>query len=97
MGHVPFLAPLLCESGFFADCLKNYLFQFIDKAVASQSGRQDAHERGEKFRVQFLNRLKILRSQPYKFGFLTVRTLLDTREQFLNAFGFYDPYLQVYS
>jgi len=80
---------------YWLNCFESGLNLFVDQAVASQSGRSDAQERGEKFRVQFLNRIKILRDQPYKFGFLTVRTLLDTREQFLNAFGFYDPYLQI--
>ncbi len=69
--------------------------QFVEQATKSQSGQDDAEERGRNFKTQLLHRMKILRDQPFKFGQLSVRTLLDTREQFLNAFGFYDPYLQV--
>eukprot|EP00112_Aurelia_sp_Birch-Aquarium-sp1_P015547 Seg3456.1 transcript_id=Seg3456.1/GoldUCD/mRNA.D3Y31 product="Pantothenate kinase 4" protein_id=Seg3456.1/GoldUCD/D3Y31 len=80
---------------YWLTCFEDGLGVFVDQAAKSQSGRADAEERGEKFRTQFLHRIQLLRNQPYKFGALTVRTLLDTREQFLNAFGFYDPYLQI--
>ncbi|XP_065055956.1 4'-phosphopantetheine phosphatase-like [Rhopilema esculentum] len=80
---------------YWLNCFEQGIDVFVDQAVQSQSGREDARERGEKFRDQFLHRIKILRSQPYRFGGLFVRTLLDTREQFLVSFGFYDPYLQI--
>ena len=54
-------------------------------------------ERGESFKEHFIERLNMLRAAPYKFGQLTVRSLLDTREQFLVSFSFCDPYLQVKS
>lgn len=67
----------------------------MEQAISSQSGQLDVRERGDKFRKKFLERLHILKETPYAFGELTVRSLLDTREQFLASFSFCDPYLQV--
>ena len=54
----------------------------------------DASERSEKFKEQYLNRLRALRRQPFAHGNLTVRTLLDMREHCLSEFNFHDPYLK---
>lgn len=75
----------------FEDNLNHYM----EQAISSQSGQLDVRERGDKFRKKFLERLHILKETPYAFGELTVRSLLDTREQFLASFSFCDPYLQV--
>eukprot|EP00794_Sanderia_malayensis_P002825 gene2825-3265_t len=80
---------------YWLECFEKGLDVFVEQAAKSQCGQEDANERGQNFKLQFLNRMKILRDQPFKFGQLTVRSLLDTREQFLNAFGFCDPYLQI--
>ncbi|XP_047130488.1 4'-phosphopantetheine phosphatase isoform X1 [Hydra vulgaris] len=68
---------------------------FVEKAIQSQSGQSDAEQRAAEFKKQFLERLNILKVAPYSFGQLTVRSLLDTRDQFLAAFSFCDPYLQI--
>ena len=53
----------------------------------------DAADRAEKFKEQYLNRLKSLQLQPFAHGNLTVRSLLDMREHCLSEFNFHDPYM----
>ena len=47
-----------------------------------------------RFSDKFLSRLRILESQPFSFGNLTVRSLLDMREHCLMEFDFHDVYLK---
>ena len=54
----------------------------------------DAADRAEKFKEQYLNRLKSLQVQPFAHGNLTVRSLLDMREHCLSEFKFHDPYMK---
>ena len=54
----------------------------------------DAEERAEKFKHQYLSRLKSLQVQPCAHGNLTVRSLLDMREHCLSEFNFHDPYMK---
>lgn len=42
---------------------------------------------------QYLSRLNQLKSNPFAYGNLTVRSLLDLREHCLLEFDFHDPYL----
>ncbi|PIO25287.1 hypothetical protein AB205_0149240, partial [Aquarana catesbeiana] len=65
------------------------------RAVASQLDARDAVERAEKFQQKYWNKLQTLRHQPFAYGSLTVRSLLDTREHCLNEFNFPDPYSKV--
>jgi len=67
----------------------------VKRAVASQPGSVDAAERAEKFRQKYWSKLQTLRHQPFAYGTLTVRSLLDTREHCLNEFNFPDPYSKV--
>ncbi|XP_053776753.1 4'-phosphopantetheine phosphatase isoform X3 [Desmodus rotundus] len=69
--------------------------QVVKRAVASQPGSVDAAERAEKFRHKYWDKLQTLRLQPFAYGTLTVRSLLDTREHCLNEFSFPDPYSKV--
>uniref|UniRef100_A0ABI7YB25 Damage-control phosphatase ARMT1-like metal-binding domain-containing protein n=1 Tax=Felis catus TaxID=9685 RepID=A0ABI7YB25_FELCA len=69
--------------------------QVVKRAVASQPGSVDAAERAEKFRQKYWRKLQTLRHQPFAYGTLTVRSLLDTREHCLNEFNFPDPYSKV--
>eukprot|EP00794_Sanderia_malayensis_P002842 gene2842-3287_t len=64
---------------YWLECFEKGLDVFVEQAAKSQCGQEDANERGQNFKLQFLNRMKILRDQPFKFGQLTVRSLLDTR------------------
>ncbi|XP_067873278.1 4'-phosphopantetheine phosphatase isoform X3 [Heterodontus francisci] len=67
----------------------------VKRAVASQPQSLDAAERAEKFRQKYRHKLHTLRHQPFAYGSLTVRSLLDTREHCLNEFNFPDPYSKV--
>ncbi|XP_063799161.1 4'-phosphopantetheine phosphatase isoform X2 [Pseudophryne corroboree] len=65
------------------------------RAVASQPDAMDAADRAIKFQQKYWNKLQTLRHQPFAYGSLTVRSLLDTREHCLNEFNFPDPYSKV--
>ncbi|XP_072888198.1 4'-phosphopantetheine phosphatase isoform X2 [Hemitrygon akajei] len=67
----------------------------VKRAIASQPQSLDAPERAEKFRQKYRHKLQTLRHQPFAYGSLTVRSLLDTREHCLNEFNFPDPYSKV--
>ena len=47
--------------------------QFTERAIDSQSHSPGVHERAERFREKFLNRLQLLEKEPFAFGNLTVR------------------------
>ena len=55
--------------------------------------RPDVYQRADKFKEVFLHRIKNLRWQSYAHGSLTVRNILDMREQCLSEYRFHDPYL----
>ncbi|XP_058646428.1 4'-phosphopantetheine phosphatase isoform X3 [Onychostoma macrolepis] len=67
----------------------------VKRAIASQKDQPEAVERGEKFRQKYRHKLQTLRHQPFAYGSLTVRSLLDTREHCLNEFNFPDPYSKI--
>ncbi|XP_073653413.1 4'-phosphopantetheine phosphatase isoform X5 [Tursiops truncatus] len=80
---------------YWLTCFEEALDGVVKRAVASQPGSVDAAERAEKFRQKYWNKLQTLRQQPFAYGTLTVRSLLDTREHCLNEFNFPDPYSKV--
>ncbi|XP_066230947.1 4'-phosphopantetheine phosphatase isoform X2 [Saccopteryx leptura] len=80
---------------YWLSCFEEALDGVVKRAVASQPGSVDAVERAEKFRHKYWDKLQTLRHQPFAYGTLTVRSLLDTREHCLNEFNFPDPYSQV--
>uniref|UniRef100_A0A7N6BEF5 4'-phosphopantetheine phosphatase n=1 Tax=Anabas testudineus TaxID=64144 RepID=A0A7N6BEF5_ANATE len=73
-------------------CFEEALDGVVKRAVASQPDMPEAAERAEKFRQKYRHKLQTLRHQPFAYGSLTVRSLLDTREHCLNEFNFPDPY-----
>ncbi|KAG8193734.1 hypothetical protein JTE90_005032 [Oedothorax gibbosus] len=75
-------------------CFENAIDKFVDRAIKSQMHRPDANHRAQIFKEKYLSRLQHLRSHPFAYGSLTVRSLLDMREHCLNEFDFPDPYLQ---
>ncbi|KAK2105679.1 Pantothenate kinase 4 [Saguinus oedipus] len=77
---------------YWLTCFEEALDGVVKRAVASQPDSVDAAERAEKFRQKYWNKLQTLRQQPFAYGTLTVRSLLDTREHCLNEFNFPDPY-----
>ncbi|XP_027964296.1 pantothenate kinase 4 isoform X2 [Eumetopias jubatus] len=80
---------------YWLTCFEEALDGVVKRAVASQPGSVDAAERAEKFRQKYWSKLQTLRHQPFAYGTLTVRSLLDTREHCLNEFNFPDPYSKV--
>ncbi|XP_032719089.1 4'-phosphopantetheine phosphatase isoform X1 [Lontra canadensis] len=80
---------------YWLTCFEEALDGVVKRAVASQPGSADAAERAEKFRQKYWGKLQTLRHQPFAYGTLTVRSLLDTREHCLNEFNFPDPYSKV--
>ncbi|XP_075577676.1 4'-phosphopantetheine phosphatase isoform X4 [Pelecanus crispus] len=77
---------------YWLTCFEEALDGVAKRAAASQPDSVDALERAEKFRQKYWNKLQTLRQQPFAYGTLTVRSLLDTREHCLNEFNFPDPY-----
>lgn len=80
---------------YWLSCFEEALDGVVKRAVASQPGSADAAERAQKFRHKYWDKLQTLRQQPFAYGTLTVRSLLDTREHCLNEFSFPDPYSKV--
>lgn len=80
---------------YWLTCFEEALDGVAKRAAASQPDSVDAVERAEKFRQKYWNKLQTLRQQPFAYGTLTVRSLLDTREHCLNEFNFPDPYSKV--
>ncbi|KAL0978478.1 hypothetical protein UPYG_G00170970 [Umbra pygmaea] len=76
-------------------CFEEALDGVVKRAVASQPDLPEAVERAEKFRQKYRHKLQTLRHQPFAYGSLTVRSLLDTREHCLNEFNFPDPYSKI--
>eukprot|EP00090_Calanus_glacialis_P034823 TRINITY_DN5891_c0_g1_i1.p1 TRINITY_DN5891_c0_g1~~TRINITY_DN5891_c0_g1_i1.p1 ORF type:complete len:780 (-),score=227.21 TRINITY_DN5891_c0_g1_i1:391-2730(-) len=79
---------------YWLQCFKESLPKFTERAVASQSHAPDVQGRADKFRDKFSCRLQMLETQPFAFGNLTVRSLLDMREHCLMEFDFHDVYLK---
>uniref|UniRef100_A0A8C4RZY8 4'-phosphopantetheine phosphatase n=1 Tax=Erpetoichthys calabaricus TaxID=27687 RepID=A0A8C4RZY8_ERPCA len=80
---------------YWLSCFEEALDGVVSRAVASQPDLTDAKERAEKFSQKYQHKLKTLRQQPFAYGSLTVRSLLDTREHCLNEFNFPDPYSKI--
>ncbi|XP_004863847.1 pantothenate kinase 4 isoform X2 [Heterocephalus glaber] len=80
---------------YWLTCFEEALDGVVKRAVASQPESADAAERARKFRQKYWSKLQTLRHQPFAYGTLTVRSLLDTREHCLNEFSFPDPYSKV--
>uniref|UniRef100_A0A672MVY4 4'-phosphopantetheine phosphatase n=1 Tax=Sinocyclocheilus grahami TaxID=75366 RepID=A0A672MVY4_SINGR len=76
-------------------CFEEALDGVVKRAIASQKDQPVAVERAEKFRQKYRHKLQTLRHQPFAYGSLTVRSLLDTREHCLNEFNFPDPYSKI--
>ncbi|XP_056293118.1 4'-phosphopantetheine phosphatase isoform X2 [Pseudoliparis swirei] len=80
---------------YWLSCFEEALDGVVKRALASQPDMPEAAERAEKFRQKYRHKLQTLRHQPFAYGSLTVRSLLDTREHCLNEFNFPDPYSKI--
>ncbi|MBN3306777.1 PANK4 kinase, partial [Amia calva] len=76
-------------------CFEEALEGVVKRAIASQPDLPQTRERAEKFSQKYRHKLQTLRHQPFAYGSLTVRSLLDTREHCLNEFNFPDPYSKI--
>uniref|UniRef100_A0A671QYE0 4'-phosphopantetheine phosphatase n=1 Tax=Sinocyclocheilus anshuiensis TaxID=1608454 RepID=A0A671QYE0_9TELE len=72
-------------------CFEEALDGVVKRAIASQKDQPEAVERAEKFRQKYRHKVQTLRHQPFAYGSLTVRSLLDTREHCLNDVLESDP------
>ncbi|XP_070615193.1 4'-phosphopantetheine phosphatase isoform X2 [Erythrolamprus reginae] len=80
---------------YWLSCFEESLDGVAKRAAASQPDLVDAAKRADKFRHKYREKLQTLRQQPFAYGSLTVRSLLDTREHCLNEFNFPDPYSKI--
>ncbi|XP_053546322.1 4'-phosphopantetheine phosphatase [Bombina bombina] len=80
---------------YWLSCFEEALEGVAKRAIASQPDAKDAVDRALRFQQKYWNKLQTLRHQPFAYGSLTVRSLLDTREHCLNEFNFPDPYSKV--
>ncbi|KAL5005498.1 hypothetical protein ScPMuIL_018954 [Solemya velum] len=78
---------------YWLDCFAKNVDKTV-KAIHSQPQTADSTERAEQFRAAYLQRLKELKENPYAYGSLTVRSLLDTSSHCLEEFKFTDPWSQ---
>ncbi|XP_067943984.1 4'-phosphopantetheine phosphatase-like [Watersipora subatra] len=75
-------------------CFTDSLPKFTQKAIESQDLVAGAKERAELFKAEYLSILSNLSENPTAYGSLTVRSLLDMREQCLHNAHFTDIYLK---
>ncbi|KAJ3207151.1 hypothetical protein HK099_000339 [Clydaea vesicula] len=61
--------------------------------LATKKGKEEAN--GHKFSKLYRNHLANLRENPYQYGVISVRRLLDLREQCLREMGFVDIFDQI--
>ena len=79
---------------YWLDIFKDGLDKFCKVIRDGEFNRNHIDKRITFFKNKFLECLALLRKNPFAYGTLSVRTLLDCREQFLAEFDFYDPYLK---
>ncbi|KAK2183470.1 hypothetical protein NP493_312g09027 [Ridgeia piscesae] len=79
---------------YWLQCFEQANGKLVERAIRSQASTPDATQRAARFMEKYLRRLKELHEYPCAYGTLTVRSLLDTREQCMQEFHFADPYLQ---
>ncbi|KAK3925782.1 4'-phosphopantetheine phosphatase [Frankliniella fusca] len=78
---------------YWLDSFETSVDKYVQRAVLSQPDSETAEERGQKFKDKFVARIRYLRTHPFAYGSLTVRSLLDTIEHCLRELDFPDPYL----
>ncbi|KAF7997892.1 hypothetical protein HCN44_009290 [Aphidius gifuensis] len=78
---------------YWLQCFEESVDKFIARAIHSQPHSPTAKDRASKLKEKYVNRLHYLHLQPFAYGTLTVRTLLDTIEHCMKEFDFPDPYL----
>uniref|UniRef100_A0A915ITW2 4'-phosphopantetheine phosphatase n=1 Tax=Romanomermis culicivorax TaxID=13658 RepID=A0A915ITW2_ROMCU len=77
---------------YWLECFEQGVDKTIKKALESQPNSADAKERAANFKHRYVQCLRTLKAQPFTYGFLNVRSLLDLNEQLLNEYYFPDAY-----
>lgn len=78
---------------YWLHCFEESVDKFVSRAICSQPHSLTAEERAYKFKEKYISRLYYLKHQPFAYGNLSVRSLLDTIEHCMKEFDFPDPYL----
>ncbi|CAD6204297.1 GSCOCG00009904001-RA-CDS [Cotesia congregata] len=80
---------------YWLQCFEESVDKFVARAIHSQPQSPTAKDRASKLKEKYINRLHYLHLQPFAYGTLTVRTLLDTIEHCMKEFDFPDPYFEL--
>ncbi|XP_017794391.1 PREDICTED: pantothenate kinase 4 [Habropoda laboriosa] len=78
---------------YWLQCFEESVDKFVARAIDSQPHSPTAKDRATKLKEKYVNRLHYLHLEPFAYGTLTVRILLDTIEHCMKEFDFPDPYL----
>ncbi|KAG6801295.1 pantothenate kinase 4 [Apis mellifera caucasica] len=78
---------------YWLQCFEESVDKFIARALHSQPHSPTAKDRATKLKKKYVDRLHYLHLEPFAYGTLTVRVLLDTIEHCMKEFDFPDPYL----
>lgn len=80
---------------YWLNCFEESIDKFVSAAIASQADNETASERASQFKEKYIRRLHQFRMQPFSYGNLTVRSLLDTIQHYMREFDFPDPYISI--
>ncbi|CAG2057763.1 unnamed protein product, partial [Timema podura] len=79
---------------YWLQCFEEAAGKYESRAVSSQPMSDTAKDRARKFKEKYVSRLQYLKRQPFAYGSLSVRSMLDTIEHYMREFDFPDPYLE---
>ncbi|TPX30562.1 pantothenate kinase [Synchytrium microbalum] len=75
---------------YWIDLLDKNLSDLIELALEWQGHQEDSKQRAATFETMYRAHLQRLRKEPSMYGVMTIRSLLDLREQCLHEMGFRD-------
>ncbi|KAJ3086796.1 hypothetical protein HK102_012446 [Quaeritorhiza haematococci] len=75
---------------YWIDLLDKNLGALVELALQWQGRNEDSKQRAATFEAMYRDHLHRLRKEPHAYGVLTVRSLLNLREQCLREMGFVD-------
>ncbi|CAG7834018.1 unnamed protein product [Allacma fusca] len=78
---------------YWLQCFQAWIDKVPMRAIESQQNTPSALDRALRCRQKLLARFQLLKTYPFAYGTLSVRSLLDTIEQTLREYDFPDPYL----
>jgi type II pantothenate kinase len=80
---------------YWLHCFEEMVDKVAECAAVSQANGLDAQQRAETFKEKHRAQLAVLTLQPSAYGTLTVRSLLEGRQQCLVECRFPDPYAMI--